>query len=158
MKALIEKYFEGETSLEEEASLREYFQQETVEESLQMYRPLFQHYHSAKDATLGEEFDQALLSRNNGAKVRTLRPTTLLLRVAAIGLVLAACMLFLYQSNRHHSQQAAIDWSKYEVTDEQVAYDETVKALRLLSSKLHKGTQKASEEVEKIEKVGKYFN
>lgn len=38
---LLNKYFEGETSCEEERELRRYFTEEEVPEHLQMYRPLF---------------------------------------------------------------------------------------------------------------------
>jgi len=38
---LLEKYFEGLTSLFEEKELREYFQQEEILESLEKYRPIF---------------------------------------------------------------------------------------------------------------------
>lgn len=38
---LLDKYFEGATSCEEERELRRYFTEEEVPEHLQMYRPLF---------------------------------------------------------------------------------------------------------------------
>ena len=38
---LLDKYFEGETSCEEERELRRFFTEEEVPEHLQMYRPLF---------------------------------------------------------------------------------------------------------------------
>ena len=41
IKALIEKYFEGQTSCEEESRLRRYFAAEEVAEELEVYRPLF---------------------------------------------------------------------------------------------------------------------
>lgn len=81
-----------------------------------------------------------------------------LLRIAAVGALLITAMVFLWKPQNTQAQHASIDWSKYEITDEQQAYEETVKALRLVSSKLKKGTEKATHEVEKMEKVGKYFN
>lgn len=38
---LLNRYFEGETSCEEERELRRFFTEEQVPESLEMYRPLF---------------------------------------------------------------------------------------------------------------------
>ena len=38
---LLDKYFEGETSCEEERELRRFFTEEEVPEHLQTYRPLF---------------------------------------------------------------------------------------------------------------------
>ena len=41
IEELIDRYFEGQTSCEEERELRSFFTQENVPESLQVYRPLF---------------------------------------------------------------------------------------------------------------------
>ena len=41
IEKLLEKYFEGLTSLFEEKELREYFQQEQIPESLEKYKPIF---------------------------------------------------------------------------------------------------------------------
>ncbi|MFV0419708.1 MAG: hypothetical protein ACK5KT_13385 [Dysgonomonas sp.] len=38
---LLEKYFEGETSIEEEKLLRNYFRQENIDEQHKIYAPLF---------------------------------------------------------------------------------------------------------------------
>ncbi len=38
---LLEKYFEGTTTLPEEKMLREYFQQKNIDSSLEIYRPIF---------------------------------------------------------------------------------------------------------------------
>lgn len=81
-----------------------------------------------------------------------------LLRIAAIGAVLIVAALFLRKPAAKPLQQAEIDWSKYEITDEQLAYEETVKALKLVSEKLNSGSKKAADEVKKIKKVSKYFN
>ncbi|MBI5914014.1 MAG: hypothetical protein HY842_01440 [Bacteroidetes bacterium] len=160
MKALIEKYFEGETTLEEEARLRSYFNSGQVDEALKEYQPMFRFFASERKISVSGGFDEALLQKlepqANVVKMRTWPRH--LLRIAAVGAVLVAALVFLQKPNNGQSQQVAVDWSKYEITDEQVAYDETVKALRLLSSKLKKGSKKAADEVEKMEKVGKYFN
>ncbi len=161
MKALIEKYFEGETSLEEEAQLRAYFGSGAVDDDLKVYQPLFHHYTSEKELVLSDDFDEKLFQELEIAEGKVVKMRTWpkqLLRIAAVGAVLVAAMIFLQKTNTTQAQQAAVDWSKYEITDEQEAYEETVKALKLVSSKLKKGSKKASDEVGKMEKVGKYFN
>ena len=50
IKILIEKYFEGLTSLDEEQQLRDYFRQENVPQELEMYKPLFQYFVSEREA------------------------------------------------------------------------------------------------------------
>jgi len=44
MKMLLEKYFEGDTSLWEEQELRDYFSSKTVDKELVAYAPLFQYF------------------------------------------------------------------------------------------------------------------
>lgn len=162
MKALLEKYFEGKTSLEEEAKLLSYFNSGEVEEDLKVYQPLFEHFAEAQQQALPSDFDEKLFKKLEGHEAKVVRMGNWprqLLRIAAVGALVVAAMVYLWKPTVAHSQQqAAIDWSKYEITDEQQAYDETVKALRLVSNKLHKGTKKAAHEVDKMEKVGKYFN
>jgi hypothetical protein len=161
MKDLIEKYFNGETTLEEEARLRAYFSGDKVEESLQQYQSLFRFFEAEKGQQVSDDFDQTLLCRleEGGGKVvlmQTWRRN--LLRMAAVGAVLLIAFFFLEKPFVHPNVQAGIDWSKYEIKDEKLAYEETVKALKLVSAKLKKGSRKASREVEKVEKVSKYFN
>ena len=161
MKALIEKYFEGETSLEEEVLLRKYFSGGQVDEDLIAYQPMFQHFAAEREQVLADDFDEALFQKMEASELKVVQMRTWprqLLRLAAVGAVLVTAMIFLQKSNNTQVRQASVDWSKYEITDEKLAYDETVKALKLLSSKLNKGSRKATEEVEKMEKVGKYFN
>lgn len=50
---LLHKYFEGETSCEEERRLRRFFTEEEVPEHLQMYRPLFAYLEQEATATKG---------------------------------------------------------------------------------------------------------
>lgn len=162
MKALIEKYFEGETTLEEEARLRDYFNSgEDMAEALREFQPLFQHFSAEREQVLSDGFDEALFQKMEKPETKVVQMRTWprhLLRIAAVGAVLVVAMIFLQKTNSTQAQQANIDWSKYEIKDEKVAYDETVKALKLLTSKLNKGSKKATKEMKQMEKVGKYLN
>jgi hypothetical protein len=44
IKMLLDKYFEGDTSLWEEQSLRDYFSSQTIDKELSEYAPLFQYF------------------------------------------------------------------------------------------------------------------
>ena len=48
IETLIEKYFDGLTSLKEEEILRDYFQKGDISDELKMYAPLFQYFSSER--------------------------------------------------------------------------------------------------------------
>lgn len=89
IEQLIDRYFEGETSLEEEHILREFFVQEEVPEHLKQWKPLFMAELTLSTAHLSESFDERMLALTGEYHVRAkvlpmrsrLRP---LLRAAAL--------------------------------------------------------------------------
>ena len=72
---LLERYFNGETSLNEEATLRSYFLSSNVAEELEAYKPLFVCYNQEKEEHLGSDFDLRMLSlidQDEPVKARTI--------------------------------------------------------------------------------------
>lgn len=66
---LLDRYWRGETSLEEEDILRAFFSQNDVPAELQVYRPLFcyEAEEPVKDV-LGDDFDEKILDMTENAK------------------------------------------------------------------------------------------
>ena len=58
IEQLLERYWQGETTLQEEAILRNFFSQPDIPESLRKYRHLFT---LEKEETLGDDFDERIL-------------------------------------------------------------------------------------------------
>lgn len=154
---LLEKYFRAETSLDEEAALRKYMCSEEVDEALRPYQPLFQFFEEEKENGLSREFEENLMAvmAQPAKRVRMNNWRRQLLKIAAIAAVLIGAYLFYPVQQK---QQQAIDWSKYEITDEQQAYEETMKALELLADKLGKGAKITTKSVAESGKVARYFN
>jgi hypothetical protein len=50
VESLIEKYFAGLTTLEEEQTLRDYFQTENIPDKWEIYRPLFQFFSAERES------------------------------------------------------------------------------------------------------------
>lgn len=63
IEALIGKYFEGMTTLEEEKILRDFFTRETVPAHLLEHQPLFQFLSDEQEVTLDDSFDEKLTRR-----------------------------------------------------------------------------------------------
>ncbi|HEY9259917.1 hypothetical protein [Chitinophaga sp.] len=131
ISALLEKYWEGETSLEEEAGLREFFStpHPDLPEALQEAAPMFQYFH----VEAAREWEAPT------AKVVTLSPLRHWMKYAAV-LLVAVGIGYAFRQQGHRQQEAIIAMRQQEMNDSQRALAETKKALQLLAKNLHKGT------------------
>ena len=68
IEQLLERYWEAETSLEEETILRTFFSQRDIPENLRKYQPLFD-CEQQKEESLGEDFDARILEMIGEAPV-----------------------------------------------------------------------------------------
>lgn len=93
MKHLIDKYFNCETTLEEEQLLRDYFAGDEIEASLQEYAPLFRYEQQQNEEQLSADFDQRLMQLIQEQPVVKARTITLRQRFAPI-MRAAAVVLF----------------------------------------------------------------
>lgn len=158
--AILEKYWEAESSLEEEKILREFFNQDKVPEEFEQYRPLFQFMATEKEATLSGDFEEKLSSRlktANNLKPRA-HSLTFYLRTAAAAAAILTGVYFFFNydilpgSEDEIAYQALTEAEKEEA---QMAYAEAKAALMLMSSKLRKGTSKAEEGFAQVQKATK---
>lgn len=96
MKQLLERYWRCETSLDEEARLRDYFAHDEVEPSLMPYKALFTYQREEREIHLGDDFDARVLARLQ-QEVPTVkaRRQTLALRLMPLCRAAAVVALFL---------------------------------------------------------------
>jgi hypothetical protein len=128
IEQLIEKYFDGETTLAEENELRTYFSSSTVAPHLEQYQTLFQFFVREKEA----QFSPSLSQKTKNKK-------------QMIGLGLAASLVFFaglltflpFNSNPKKESFSTADLGQFESPEE--AFEETQKALALLSSNVNVG-------------------
>ena len=125
IEALIEKYFEGLTSLDEEQVLRDYFQREDLPEELKIHAPLFQYFSSER-----EEIQETKVSVRRNKTIRLVHWVSI---SAAACLLLFLGMSFFQNSNRSvmETSVAYIDGKKY--TNIEQIQTEALKALENLS-------------------------
>lgn len=116
IEKLLEKYYEAETSLQEEKILKEYFSGSEIPAHLQEHKDMFNY------------FDNSLLETSNRSIKLTKKTIALRWLSIAAMLVFFISVYSLYQQNEAEKQEA------------QLAYMETQKALDLISSSLNKGT------------------
>lgn len=123
---LIEKYFEGETSIAEENELKTYFSSEDVAQHLQQYSPLFGYFPKAKT----QRFTQPLPLKTKKRK------SVAWLSVAASVVVLFGTGTFIY-----NNQEAAPSGDLGTYNDPEMAFEATQKALTLVSQKVNVGKE-----------------
>lgn len=151
-KTLIEKYFAGETTLEEEKHLKAYFRNEaSVEDGLKRYIPLFRFFKDEQARGLSADFEQQVTTKlSTPARRFHLKPIRIAVAAAITALVLVAATLVYIEVNRtpETAPVAAIDWSKYEPKTPEEAYKITRAALMKVSSGMNRGVGLAAEKVD----------
>lgn len=153
IKQLVEKYFEGETSLVEEQQLRAYFKEGEVAEDLKTYQPLFQYFATAKKEELPSHFDERVVVKlQPPAKRRFMRRMVQMSSVAASVMLVIGAYFWYNTTDVMPPVSNQINWEQYEITDEKEAYKETKAALKLLSRNLNKGAKKAAKSMDRITK------
>lgn len=126
MEALLEKYFEGETSIVEENELKNYFSSPDVAPHLEQYKPLFGYFAEAKK----ENFDKdvPLISKKKKA--------TWLSIAASIAVLIGAGTYVYFNTNEVKENN---ELGTYENPKE--ALEATQKALAMLSSNVNAGVE-----------------
>jgi hypothetical protein len=146
IRALLEKYWEAATSLEEEAQLRNFFvtHQHALPEDLREAAPLFRYFQ------LENERDIPAMPEARIIPMTKSRPWQHWMKYAAMLLIMAGIGFGVQQSRDKHKQLIAAEFGEDTYNDPEVAYKETQKALELLARNLNKGTAQ-------MEKLS-YFN
>lgn len=135
IETLIDKYFDGETSLNEERQLQDYFSSPNVAQHLEQYRALFGYFAKERE----QRFDGALPLEPRKRKA------VAWLSVAASVVVLLGVGTFAYKTIQ--PQTTAGDLGTYD--DPELAFQQTQKALDMLATHVNTG-------VESVEYINEY--
>lgn len=151
INALLDKYWAGESSLEEEHILRAYFSSDTVDPALDSMRPLFRFYQERKHVKMAEDVSFTPRVRPT-VPVHNLR---WLINVAATVLV----FIGLFFANRYQDERSKNTYVYVDTYDDpEVAYQEVKEALRFVSSKMNKGLTRADQSLNKMEPLDNILN
>lgn len=157
IQRLLDRYFEGETSLDEEATLKRYFQGKDIDPSLQAFQSLFRFLDSERQATLSSSFEEKLMNRIQGERrLQIRRILTPIVRIAAVAVLLIGVVV-LFTKKPQPAEPIAINWEQYEPQTDAEAVAEATAALKLLAEKLNGSAKTASEELDNIEKSAAVF-
>jgi hypothetical protein len=142
--ALLSKYWNCETSLEEEQQLRDYFKNGNIPEQQKETAALFRYFELQKKKSLNDvAFDAQVLARTkSGKKGIMVKFAYNTMRIAAGLAVLLMAVWFIRKEVRSTTPQEIVD--TYD--DPKLALEETKKALLMIS----KSFGRAEEETKKI--------
>ncbi|WP_212004311.1 hypothetical protein [Chitinophaga sp. HK235] len=144
---LLERYWDGETSLEEEALLRRFFSEPhpDMPEALQEAAPLFGYFQEEieREYVMPEKPEPVPIPVGATAKVVQLSPFRHWMKYAAV-LLMGVGMGYAMKQYQRQEMKASIAAAQQLKMEEEarVAYMETKKALQLLAKNLNKGTDK----------------
>jgi hypothetical protein len=148
LNRLIEKYYNGESTEEEEKTLREYFKENNIPEGYEAEKEIFGYYRAAREVPEPSfDFEARILAgidasgRKRGSQ--KIRKYVLPLLSAAAGLLILAGSYFFFV---HRNEPVDT------FTDTEIAYAETMKILMDVSSHLNQGAQ-ALEPVSRINEI-----
>lgn len=99
IEQLLERYWQCETSLQEEAELRTFFAGENIPEHLLRYRDLFIYQQLQQDEHLGEDFDKRILALTEEVPVVKARRISLTQRFMPLFKAAATLALVLTMGN-----------------------------------------------------------
>jgi hypothetical protein len=142
IEELLEKYWNCETSLEEEQQLRDFFRGTSIPASLIETAELFHFFEAEKIKSLNENFDAAVtkqLRQRQEGKIISMVSFANIARIAAGILVVVVATYFIRQEVRKSYPKEIQDT----YSDPQLAFEETKKALMMISNTFGKAKHEA---------------
>ena len=127
---LIDKYFEGETSIAEENELKVYFSSSDVAQHLKQYQPIFGYFSQAKEQQFTQEIPQQTKKQN----------VVMWLSIAASVVVMLGVGMSMYFETNKTEQFVACNSED----SPELALEQTQKALALVSEHLNTGIESVS--------------
>ncbi|PTT04709.1 hypothetical protein DBR27_09290 [Flavobacterium sp. HMWF030] len=126
---ILEKYFQGETSIAEENQLKEYFSSPNVAQHLEQYKPMFGYFSQVKEQKSTQEIPLKAKKRN-----------VAWLSIAASVVVLLGIGTYFFVSEKNAAPAVAqSELGTYDDPEEALAA--TQKALALLSNNVNVGIE-----------------
>ena len=157
---LLELYWEGETTIEQEQSISEYFAQGNVDNRIAEYAPLFEHFNMMKAEVskrpIPDFKDEAPAERTpNGTVVRDFRIRTVFMRVAAAAIILLGAVWLMQSDWSQKSDQTFADHVIHldEASEQEEALEVTKEALAFLASNIQSKRKAVSKDIGQFQKV-----
>jgi len=143
IEELLEKYYNGETNLEEERKLHWYFQTHEIPNHLKPDEEIFRYHYKQTTEEASPDLTEKLskLIDEEGRKSRFILPVRTIRMISGIAASVLILLALWIGIGRDFMQQRNLGKFADTYDDPQLAYVETKKALLLVSEKLNAGTK-----------------
>lgn len=146
IKILLDKYYEGETSRDEEKILKDYFTGSDVDESLHEHAPVFAYFKAEGKIKSGADLEDKILEKLDGAVIIPFyKNRTFWTYFAGIAATLLFLFTFVFESQFNKKTENQIAGSSYSKQDAQMAYKQTRITLAYVSGKYAEATKPLNE-------------
>ncbi len=136
---LLEKYFEGESSIEEERKLKAYFNSDFVADEHKQFSSMFEYFSMAQAEKLESAIELDLNKKEKKSQLRIVRRR---LMAVAAGLALLISSIFVMKTQIDSDQGPIL--SDAERIEAEEALETTMEALAMLGVQFNKGTESMS--------------
>jgi hypothetical protein len=150
IEEILERYWEGESTLEEEKLLRTYFRSDTVSPDHLPYKDLFSFYDKASEKRYTGSLNVPDTINQTSHRTKILTITRRVISAAAV-LTLLVASLFIIRNQI--SEKTGQEDYVYEISDPDEALEVTLQALTLVSGKLDKGASTMINGMQNVEKA-----
>jgi len=148
---LLDKYWNSESSLEEEKILVAYFNQPVIDQEFEAYRPLFNYFDEQRQLTI--DLEDQIMSRisDNKEKGKIIQlPWRRIISIAAsIALFFSVSIAVFQYRNQNNHQMDMVD--TFQTPEE--ALEQTKAALLFLSQRMNKASDQAAKSLSKTQSL-----
>jgi hypothetical protein len=148
VKALLEKYWAAESSLEEEQLLRDYFRQDTIDPGLEKYRTMFGFFVAQQSVAMKGNLTPDTGASAKVVELKTKNHSGIWLKIAASVLLILSSYA-VYNKVNTKPEKVFVWVDTYESEEE--ALEKTKEVLLLVSRKMKKGTDTAAKSLLKAQ-------
>ena len=132
IEILLDKYFEGESTLNDEKVLKDFFSSGNVPEHLKEYIGIFGYFEIEKQVKLDPDFEEKILDKlTSGNQIPFYQNRRFWYYFTGIAASLLFVFTIIYESN--------FTKNRYTQQEKQLAYNQTKHALAYVSAKINQG-------------------
>lgn len=155
IKSILEKYWAGESTLDEEQKIYSYFKKGNVAGALKTYAPVFDYLEDERNLSI-DVSDEVMNKISDKRKVIPIKIETKLFSInwqKAVAIAASLLLVITLGINTYQKQVQAkeLKYDTFQTPEE--ALEQTKAALAYLSARMNKGTEKATESMSKTESL-----